>query len=98
MPAARMLATEGVSCTAKTALMFRAALKGWLKYGLRGGGIALFVIGLTCMPGPLVNPKATTSLFPVLAAGGLLIRYGAVMMVTGALLFGSSFLIHDDAR
>jgi hypothetical protein len=77
--------------------IFRAALKGWLKYGLRGGGIALFAIGLACMPGPLVNPKATTSLFHVFAAGGLLIRYGAVMMVIGALLFGGSFLVQDDS-
>jgi hypothetical protein len=81
-----------------TTLIFRAALKDWLKYGLRGSGIAIFVIGLTCMPGPLVNPKATTSLFPVLAAGGLLMRYGAVMMGIGALLFGSSFLIHNDSE
>jgi hypothetical protein len=52
-------------------LLFRAALKEWLKYGLRGGGLALFAISLACMPVPLVNPKATTSLFHVFAAGGL---------------------------
>ena len=71
--------------------------KEWLKYGLRGGGLALFATGLSCMPLPLVNPKATSSLFQVFAAGGLLIRYGVVMMVIGALLFGGSFLIHEDS-
>jgi hypothetical protein len=79
-------------------LTFRAALKEWLKYGLRGGGLALFVVGLACMPVPLVNPKATTSLFHAFAAEGLLIGYGAVMIVIGALLFGSSFLIHDESE
>ena len=76
--------------------LFRAALKEWLKSGLRWSGLAVFVVGLTCMPLPLVSPKATTSVFPAFAAAGLLIRYGAVLMAVGALLFGSSFLIHND--
>jgi hypothetical protein len=83
---------------ANTTPIFRAILKERLKYGLRWSGIAVFVIGLTCMPGALVNPKATTSLFAVFAAGGLLIRYGAVTMLIGALLFGSSFLIPNDSE
>lgn len=78
-------------------MFFRTALKQRLKYGLRGGGIALFTIGLSCMPWPLVNPKATTSLFAALSAEGLLVRYGAVMMVIGALLFSSSFLVRNDS-
>ena len=65
------------------------------KNGLRITGYILFLLGFICMPGPLANPEATTSLFAVFAAGGLLIRYGAVTMVIGALLFGSSFLIRD---
>jgi hypothetical protein len=80
----------------KKNLIFRALVKDRLKYGLRWGGMALFVVGVTCMPGALVNPKATTSLFATFAAAGLLIRYGVVMMIVGALLFGSSFLVHDD--
>lgn len=75
--------------------IFRAVRKEWLTNGLRGGGLALFAIGLSCMPMPLVNPEATTSLFPAFAAEGLLIRCGVVMMVVGALLFGGSFLIHE---
>lgn len=78
-------------------LIFRAALTERLKDGLRGGGIADFAIGLACMPVPLVNPKATTSLFHAFAAEGLLIRYGVVIMVIGALLFSVSFLIGDSA-
>jgi hypothetical protein len=67
--------------------------KQWLKYG----GFAVFVTGLTCMPGSaLSNPKAWTSLFPVLAAAGLVVRFGAVLMVLGVLLFCSSFLIRGD--
>jgi hypothetical protein len=62
-------------------------LKQWLKYG----GVAVSLAGTSCMPIPLTNPKATTSLFPVFAEAGFLVRYGAVLMVLGALLFGSSF-------
>jgi hypothetical protein len=82
----------------KTTQLFRAILKERLKYGLRWSGLVVFVIGLACMPGALVNPEATTSLFAVFAAGGLLIRYGAVTMVIGALLFGSSFLVPNDSE
>jgi hypothetical protein len=69
-------------------------VKQWLKYG----GLAIFVTGLTCMPGSaLSNPKTWTSLFPVLAAAGFLVRFGVVLMVFGAFLFGSSFLIRVRA-
>jgi hypothetical protein len=67
-----------------------------LKNTLRCVGIAVFFAGLTCMPIPVTNPEATTSLFPWLAASGLLIRFGIVALVSGALLFGSSFLIRYD--
>jgi uncharacterized protein YjeT (DUF2065 family) len=68
-----------------------------LKNALRGAGMAVFVVGLTCLPGPPVtNPEATTSLFPWLAASGLLVRYGIAAMLIGALLFGSSFLVRCD--
>jgi hypothetical protein len=63
--------------------------------GKKATGIVLFLVGLTCMPIPLTNPKAMPSLFPVLASASFLVRYGAVMIVLGALLFGSSFLIRQ---
>jgi hypothetical protein len=50
------------------------------------------------MPIPLTGPKATTSLFPVFAAAGLLVRHGAILMIRGALSFGSSFPIHADSE
>ena len=78
--------------------LFGAALKEWLKYGLLVSGIGLFLMGLSCMPAALVNPEATTSVFVVFAAGGLVIRYGVVMMVIGALLFANSFLMRDDSK
>ena len=70
-------------------------LKESLKYGLRAAGIVLLAVGVSCMPLPLVNPKLTTSLFHALAAAGLLVRYGLAMIVVGAVLFGSSFLIRQ---
>lgn len=74
----------------------RAVLKERLRTGLMVAGITLFLCGLLCMPGPLVNPKATTSLFAAFAAAGLVIRYGVALMAIGVLLFGSAFLIHRD--
>jgi len=70
--------------------------KGWLRNVMRGVGIAVFAMGLSCMPVPLVNPKAVTSLFPPLAAAGMLVRIGIFTMTLGALLFGISFLIPSE--
>jgi len=70
--------------------------RSWLRNVVRGAGIAVFAIGLSCMPHPLVNPKAITSLFPPLAAAGMLVRVGAFTMMLGALLFGISFLIPSE--
>jgi hypothetical protein len=72
--------------------------KSWLRNVTRGIGIAVFAVGLTCMPGPLANPKAVTSLFPPLAAADMLIRIGIFTMVFGVLLFGISFFIPSDIR
>ena len=70
--------------------------KSWLRNVTRGIGIAVFAVGLSCMPVPLTNPKAFTSLFPPLAAAGRLVRIGIITMLFGALLFGISFLIASD--
>jgi hypothetical protein len=67
-----------------------------MKNALRILGILVFFAGSTCMPIPVANPQSTTSLFPALAASGLLVRYGIAGMLIGALLFGCSFLIRHD--
>lgn len=72
---------------------------GWkrrLKSVIRGIAIAIFAIGLSCMPAPLVSPKAAMSLFPALAAAGMLVRIGIFTAILGAVLFGTSFLIPSD--
>jgi hypothetical protein len=77
--------------------LLRPALKDWLKYSLLTTGIVLFLLGLTFLPTPLVNPKAMTSLFAVMSAGGLFAQHAVSMMVVGGLLVGVSFLIRRDA-
>ena len=63
---------------------------------IRAVGIAVFAIGLSCMPVPLVNPKAVTSLFPVLAAAGMLVKIGAFTMILGAFLIGISYAVRSE--
>jgi len=58
---------------------------------LKGAGFGLFMLGFLCMPVPVTNPEAITSLFPWLAMSGALVRYGAWSMAAGALLFALSF-------
>ena len=74
----------------------RMESKSGLRNTVRGVGIAVFAIGLTCMPRPLVNPKAVTTLFPPLAAAGMLVRVGIFTMALGAMLFAVSFLIPSE--
>ena len=69
--------------------------KQWLRYG----GLAVFVTGISCMPGnALTSPETWTSLFVVLAAAGFFARFGAVLMALGILLFCTSFLIRDNSK
>jgi hypothetical protein len=60
---------------------------------LRYGGIVLFLAGGTCLPWPVVNPASITTLFPSLAALGLLVNFGIMAMTIGAACFAASFLI-----
>lgn len=70
--------------------------KSQLKGLIRGTGIAIFASGLSCMPAPLVNPVAFASLFPVLAAAGMLVRFGMITAAFGAVLFGISFMMPSE--
>jgi|HubBroStandDraft_1064217.scaffolds.fasta_scaffold06596_8 hypothetical protein len=67
--------------------LFRAVLKERLRTALMVSGMASFLAGLLCMPIPLVNPEAMTSLFAVFAAGGLVVRYGGALLILGVVLF-----------
>jgi hypothetical protein len=62
-----------------------------VKNALRLLGFGLFLAGLSCMPLPVTNPEAVTSLFPWLATSGELVRIGAWTMAIGALSFALSF-------
>jgi len=62
-----------------------------MKSVLRFLGFGLILAGFICMPLPLANPEAVTSIFPWLATSGALVRFGALTMAIGALLFGLSF-------
>ena len=66
-----------------------------MKNVLRYVGVGLFVAGSTCMPFPVTNPEAITSVFPWLAMTGSLVKYGAVAMVAGAVLFALSFALRS---
>src|SRR3984885_11512387 len=66
-----------------------------MKSAIRYIGLVIFVLGLSCMPFPVTNPKATTSLFPWLAMSGLLVEYGAWTMAIGAALFAVSFALRE---
>jgi uncharacterized protein YjeT (DUF2065 family) len=63
----------------------------WMKNTLRYSGLGLFMAGLTCMPFPVTNPKALTSIFPWFAMSGELVRYGGGAMAVGIVLFVVSF-------
>jgi hypothetical protein len=58
------------------------------------GGMLAIGTGMHCLPFPVVNPKAFTSLFHMLAGSGLLVREarlyfsirGVLMVVSGGIL------------
>jgi len=62
---------------------------------LDGGlpGFGLILGGLICMPFPVTNPEATTSIFPWLAMSGGLMRVGVGAMVIGALILALSLAV-----
>jgi len=64
-----------------------------MKTALRLLGFGLILGGLICMPLPVANPEATTSIFPWLAMNGELMRVGVGAMVIGALILALSFAI-----
>ncbi|MGB6450229.1 MAG: hypothetical protein WBE92_05710 [Steroidobacteraceae bacterium] len=66
-----------------------------MKNVLRFAGFGLIIAGLLCMPFPVTNPKAVTSLFPWLATSGLLVRIGAWATAIGAVLFALSFALRS---
>lgn len=66
-----------------------------VKSVLRLVGFGLIMAGFICMPLPITNPKAVTSIFPWLATSGLLVRIGAWTMAAGAVLFALSFALRS---
>jgi hypothetical protein len=51
-----------------------------MKNVLRLLDFGLILGGLICMPFPVTNPEATTSIFPWLAMNGGLVKFGAWAM------------------
>lgn len=68
----------------------------WMKNALRYSGLGLFMAGLSCMPFPVTNPKALTSIFPWFAMSGELVRYGGGAMAVGGVLFAVSFAFRSQ--
>jgi hypothetical protein len=66
-----------------------------MKKTLRLVGAGLILVGFLCMPLPVTNPEAVTSVFPWLATSGLLIKIGAWTMAAGAVLFALSFALRN---
>jgi hypothetical protein len=66
-----------------------------MKNALRFVGFVLVMAGLLCMPFPVTNPIAMASIFPWLAASGLLVRTGAWTMAIGAIVFALSFTLRS---
>jgi hypothetical protein len=61
-----------------------------MKSALRYSGLVLILAGLLCIPFPVTNPEAVTSIFPWLALSGSLLTYGAWAMGVGAVLMALS--------
>lgn len=62
-----------------------------MKNALRLLGFGLIMAGLLCMPFPVTNPEALTSIFPWLAMSGALVKFGACTIAIGVLLFALSY-------
>ena len=63
-----------------------------MKNALRYVALGLFIVGFLCMPFPVTNPGALTSIFSWIVMTGSLIRYGLWAMALGAVLFTLSFV------
>jgi uncharacterized membrane protein HdeD (DUF308 family) len=66
---------------------------GKIKSVLRLLGFCLILGGLLCMPFPVTNPEAVTSVFPWLAMSGGLVRFGAWAIAIGILFLAASFAV-----
>ena len=60
---------------------------------IRIAGIFLFLAGLLFLLLPRTNPKQALSIFEAFASLGLLVKFGLVAMVLGAVIFAASFFI-----
>ena len=67
-----------------------------IKSVLRYFGVGLFIAGAACMPFPVTNPEAITSIFPWLATTGALVKFAAIAMAAGAMFFGLSFALRTQ--
>jgi hypothetical protein len=70
---------------------FQESVKSVLRYL----GFGLFMAGAVCMPFPVANPEAITSVFPWLAMTGSLVKFGVAAMAAGAVLFALSFALRS---
>jgi hypothetical protein len=66
-----------------------------MKHVLRPAGLGLILGGPVCMPFPVTNPEASTSIFPWLAMTGGLVKFGAWAIAIGALILALSFAVRD---
>jgi hypothetical protein len=66
-----------------------------MKSVLRYLGVGLFMAGGFCMPIPNTNSEAITTIVPWLAMTGSLMKFGAVVMFAGAVLFAMSFALRN---
>jgi len=61
-----------------------------MKNALRLLGFGLILGGFICMPFPVANPEATTSIFPWLAMNDGLVKVGVWAMAIGILILALS--------
>lgn len=61
-----------------------------MKSVLRLPGFCLILAGLNCMPFPVTNPEAVTSVFPWLEMSGGLVKLGVCAIGIGALLLATA--------
>jgi hypothetical protein len=67
-----------------------------MRNGLRLVGVVMFLAGTLCMPFPVTNPEAATSIFPALAMSGSLVTVGFWAMAIGAIVFALSFAFRSS--
>jgi hypothetical protein len=62
---------------------------------LRMAALVIFVLGLTCLPLPRMNPKLALNAMAALAPAGWFIGLGVVLMAVSALLLLLSFVVRQ---